>query len=72
MYDFEDLLFGILILSVVAFLLIGVPVLIYLGGVHTAEVWNECHPSVQITTRQAMFAKIEIDVCETGVLEQDE
>ena len=59
------------IVFLMLFIVVGLPFLLYQQAVHGADIWNQCHPSVQITTKQAFFAKPEISVCETGVLEQN-
>jgi len=59
------------VLGLLALLFIGVPISSYYGAISTAEVWNECHPSVQITPKQAFFANVDISVCETGALKSE-
>lgn len=68
---FEDLVMNAILVMVaclVLFLLVGMPILAYNGAIETAAVWNRCHPSTQITVKEAFFSSPEITICETGAL----
>lgn len=64
MYDYLDYLVGALVVFAIAFLLIGVPVLVYKEATETQEVWNRCNPHAPISKTEAVFGNITITHCD--------